>query len=117
MRFGLPIVGKDLWANRETVQDGVHGFLVKPSDKIPYLLPGEVPGWGGDDSDFLPFMKARDERVIKDLVKASSKLVESDILRKGMGAAGRKEVEEGRASIMKRNEALRRIYEEAAAPR
>jgi len=115
MRFGLPVVGKDLWANREIVQDGVQGFLVKPSEKVPYLLPGEVPGWGGDDSDFLKHMKVRDDRVIKDLVEASSKLVESAALRARMGAAGRKEIEDGGASIKKRNEALRRIYEEAAA--
>lgn len=114
MRFGLPVVGKDLWANSEIVQDGVHGFLVKPSDKIPYLLPGEVPGWGGDDSNFLQYMKFRDDRVIKDLVESLSKLVESDSLRKRMGEAGRKDVESGRASITKRNETLRRVYEEAA---
>jgi glycosyltransferase involved in cell wall biosynthesis len=114
MRFGLPVVGKDIWANRETVEDGVSGYLVKPSERVPYTLPGNVPNWGGDDTDFLEFMKVRDERVINDLVERLSRLVESESLRKKMGAAGRKEVEEGRASITKRNAALRRIYEEAA---
>ncbi len=114
MRFGLPVVGKDIWANRETVEDGVTGFLVKPSNRVPYLLPGEVPNWGGDDSDFLEFMKIRDDRVINDLVERQSRLIESETLRKKMGAAGKKEVEEGRASITRRNQALRRVYEEAA---
>jgi glycosyltransferase involved in cell wall biosynthesis len=114
MRFGLPVVGKDVWANRETVEDGVTGFLVEPSDRVPYLLPGEVPNWGGDDSDFLEFMKIRDDRVINDLVDRMSKLVESESLRKKMGAACRKEVEEGRASVKKRNEVLLRVYKEAA---
>ena len=114
MRFGLPVVGKDLWANRETIEDGVTGFLVKPSEKIPYLLPGNLPNWGGDDTDFLSYMKTRDDRVIGDLVERLSRLVESENLRKKMGAAGRKEVEEGRASIKNRNIMLRRIYEESA---
>lgn len=114
MRFGLPVVGKDIWANGEIVQDGVHGFLVEPSDRVPYLLPGMVPGWGGDDSDFLEHMKVRDDRVLRDLVEALSKLVESPSLRRSMGEAGRREVESGRASIAKRNAILRRVYEEAA---
>jgi glycosyltransferase involved in cell wall biosynthesis len=114
MRFGLPVVGKDIWANRETVEHGVTGFLVKPSDRVPYLLPGEVPNWGGDDSSFLEFMKIRDDRVISDLADRVSRLVESETLRKKMGAAGRKEVEEGRASIKTRNEVLLRVYNEAA---
>ena len=42
------------------------------------------------------------------------RLVESENLRERMGAAGRKEVEEGKASVSNRNAALRRIYEEAA---
>ena len=41
MRFGLPIVGKNIWANPEIVEDGVTGFLVEPSDKdYQYYLPG-----------------------------------------------------------------------------
>ena len=114
MRFGLPVVGKDIWANREIVENGVTGFLVKPSESVPYLLPGDVPNWGGDDSSFLDFMKQRDDRVITDLVEALSKLAESDNLRKKMGGAGKKVVEGGKASTAKRNTQLRRIYEEAS---
>ena len=114
MRFGLPVVGKDIWANREIVQDGVIGFLVKPSEKVPYLLPGEVPNWGGDDSFFLDFMKQKDERVVRDLVDALAKLAESESLRKRMGEAGKREVQGGKASTAKRNTQLRQIYEEAA---
>ena len=114
MKFGLPIVAKDIWANREVVEDGVTGFLVKPSDRVPYLLPGNVPNWGGDDTDFLEYMKVRDERVMEDIVESLTKLAESVSLRKKMGEAGRKEVEQGRASIVRRNAVLRRVYEEAS---
>jgi glycosyltransferase involved in cell wall biosynthesis len=114
MRFGLPIVGRDLWANNELVKDGVHGFLVKPSENVPYYLPGFVPNWSMDDGPFLPYMKKIDERVVADLVDRLARLVEDENLRKRMGDAGRKEVEEGQASVGRRNAALRRIYEESA---
>jgi glycosyltransferase involved in cell wall biosynthesis len=114
MRFGLPIVGKDLWSNRETVVDGVTGFLVEPSRRVPYLLPGEVPNWGGDDTPFVGFMRQRDDVVVASLVDRLSKLVDDPALRRRMGDAGRYEIETGKASIGRRNAQLRRIYEEAA---
>jgi glycosyltransferase involved in cell wall biosynthesis len=114
MRFGLPIVGKDIWANRELVEDGVTGFLVKPSEKVPYYLPGNVPNWSMDSGPFLKYMQMRDERVLSDLVDALASLVEKPSLRKKMGQEGKREVDEGRASIKRRNVQLRRIYEESA---
>ncbi len=114
MKFGLPIVGKNIWANSETVEDGVSGFLVKPSERIPYYLPGNVPNWSMDAGPFLRYMQARDDRVVLDLADRLEKLVNDPSLRRRMGEAGRREVESGRASIRRRNEQLRRIYEEAA---
>jgi len=114
MRFGLPVVTKDIWANREIIEDGVNGFLVKPSERVPYYLPGYVPNWSMDDGPFLPYMKMQDPRVIEDLVDRLVKLIESEGLRRKMGDAGKKEVEEGKASVKVRNAKLRRIYEEAA---
>jgi len=114
MRFGLPIVSKDIWANKETVEDGKTGFLVKPSEKIPYYLPGFVPNASMDEGPFLPYMKLRDDRVIADIVDRLARLVESESLRKRMGEAGKKEVEEGKFSIHTRNAQLKRIYEEAS---
>ncbi|MDH3366089.1 MAG: glycosyltransferase family 4 protein, partial [Thermoplasmata archaeon] len=114
MRFGLPVVTRDLWANGELVKNGVHGYLVKPSEKIPYYLPGNVPNWSMDDGPFLPYMKMIDDRVVDDFVNKLSTLVGSENTRKAMGAAGKREVEEGDASIGKRNAVYRRIYEESA---
>jgi len=114
MRFGLPVVGKDLWSNRETVTDGVTGYLVDPSRQVPYLLPGEVPNWGGDDTPFVEFMRRRDDAVVSALVDRLSKLVADEGLRRRMGDAGRKEVESGKLSIGRRNAQLTRIYEQAS---
>lgn len=114
MRFGLPVVSKDIWANSELVRDGETGFLVPPSEKIPYYLPGFVPNWSMDDGPFIEHMKSLDGRVVDDLVERVSRLVDSRALRERMGAAGRRVVEEGHASIGRRNAQLKRIYEESA---
>jgi glycosyltransferase involved in cell wall biosynthesis len=114
MRFGLPVVTKDIWANRELVEDGVTGFLVKPSEKVPYYLPGFVPNWSMDRGPFMAHMRHRDDRVLGDLAEKLGQLVEDESLRAKMGQEARRSVEEGRASIKKRNPRLRRIYEEAA---
>ena len=112
MRFGLPVVAKNIWANEEIVENGVSGYLVKPSVDVPYYLPGYIPNWSMDSGPFRSYMKKRDERVINDLVEALARLVESKNLREKMGEAGEREVEVGKASIPRRNLQLRRIYEE-----
>ncbi|MEM2839588.1 MAG: glycosyltransferase family 4 protein [Thermoplasmata archaeon] len=114
MRFGLPIVTKDIWANRETVEHEVNGLLVEPSRNIPYYLPGFIPNWSGDDGPFLKYMRLHDERVIEDIVLSVRRLVDDSSLRNRLGSTGKKMVEEGRFSIKQRNTQLRRIYEEAA---
>lgn len=114
MRFGLPVVAKDIWANGELVKDGETGFLVRPSERIPYYLPGNVPNWSMDRGPFIGHMKMRDDRVIDDLVSRLSDLVLDPGLRRRMGEAARAVVEEGRASVRRRNPRLREIYEEAA---
>jgi|GEM_PF-1404953 len=113
MRFGLPIVGKSIWANPEIVEDGVTGFLVEPSHGIPYYLPGFVPNWSMDSGPFLPYMKRRDDRVVSDLADRLERLVSEPSLRRSMGERGRKAVEMGRFSISNRNAHLRKVYEES----
>jgi len=113
MRFGLPVVAKDIWANRELVHDGVSGYLVRPSEKVPYYLPGYVPNWSMDRGPFISYMKMRDDRVIDDLASRLSDLVQDPGLRERMGQEARKVVEEGHASVKRRNPRLRTIYEEA----
>ena len=106
-------MGKSIWANPEIVEDGVTGFLVEPSDKIPYYLPGFVPNWSMDSGPFLPYMMRRDDRVVSELADRLERLVSEPSLRRSMGEKGRKAVEEGKFSISNRNARLRRIYEES----
>ncbi|MEW5748765.1 MAG: glycosyltransferase family 4 protein [Candidatus Thermoplasmatota archaeon] len=113
MRFGLPIVGKRIWANGEIVEDGVTGFLVEPSEGIPYYLPGFVPNWSMDSGPFLPHMRRRDDRVIMDLTDRLERLATEPSLRRSMGQRAREAVEDGPFSISKRNARLRKVYEES----
>ena len=113
MRFGLPVVGKDIWANHEIVEDGVTGFLVEPSQGIPYYLPGFVPNWSMDSGPFLPYMKRRDDKVVSDLADRLGRLVSEPSLRRSMGESGRSSVEDGKFSISNRNARLKKIYEES----
>lgn len=113
MRFGLPIVGKRIWANGEIVEDGVTGFLVDPSKDVPYYLPGFVPNWSMDSGPFLPHMRRRDDRVIGDLTDRLERLATEPSLRSSMGQKAREAVEEGQFTVSKRNARLKKVYEES----
>lgn len=56
-----------------------------------------------------------DHEVIEELVKSISRLIEDPQRRRQMGKAARYEIEFGRFTIEKRNEKLKRIFDEATA--
>ncbi len=92
MSFGLPIVTTNTFAKREIV--GKAGFLVE--------LPKDWKGY-----------KDMNEKLLNDLMEKTEILIKNKELRKKMGEKGRKRVQNGLFSIKRRNEKLRRIYEEA----
>jgi glycosyltransferase involved in cell wall biosynthesis len=113
MSYELPIVTTDVWGNRELVEDGRTGFLVPKSSLAPDFL-SDAP-WGHSRNNFDKVLKQIDPQMIEALVRKLSLLVENPELRHRMGRSGRIEVEEGRFSISRRNEALKRILDEATA--
>jgi glycosyltransferase involved in cell wall biosynthesis len=100
MSFGLPIVTVDAFARKEIVEDGKNGFVIdKP--KIE---------WDKDK----PVIKEKDrQRLIRNIIKKTSLLIENKKLRERIGKAGFKQVSQGKFSIKERNKKLRRIYKEA----
>jgi len=100
MSFGLPIVTVDAFARKEIVEDGKNGFVIgKPKMK-----------WRKG----APIIKERDrKRLIQNIIKKTSLLIENKKLREKMGKEGLKQVSQGKFSIKERNEKLRKIYEEA----
>jgi glycosyltransferase involved in cell wall biosynthesis len=114
MSYELPVITVDVWGNREFVEDGKTGFVVKKSERIEYYIGNFEPAWSTPQ-----FMKAIkktvDPRVVEELVEKASILIENKELRRRMGRAGRQEIEHGKFSLHKRNERLRRIFDEATA--
>lgn len=111
MSYELPVVATDIYAASERVIDGVTGFLIRSSECVPYYQDG------------LPFlaMTPRFQRAIRkiepkmvaDLVDKASLLIENETLRREMGKAGRREVEHGKFSIERRNDVLKKVFDEA----
>jgi glycosyltransferase involved in cell wall biosynthesis len=114
MSYELPVITTDVWANPEMVEDGKTGFLVKKSRKVQYYAENFIPIWSYlPDSRFMKSIKFIDPEVVKELVEKTSILIEDEELRRKMGKAGRQEIETGKLSIEKRNEKLKRIFDEA----
>jgi glycosyltransferase involved in cell wall biosynthesis len=106
-------VALDVWGNAEIVEHGVEGLLVKPQEHVPYLTPTGAPNWGHDEA-FVSAVERDTDRVASDLADALERLAKDPAMRRRMGEAARRKVVSGPLSIQARNEALRRVYEDAA---
>ena len=111
MSYELPIVTIDAWANPEIVEDGKTGFLVQKSRKVPYYIENLIPNF--DSPQFRKAIRNPDPEVVQGLVEKTSILIENTELRRRMGKAGRWEIEHGKFSVEKRNEKLKRLFDEA----
>lgn len=112
MSYELPIIATNVWGNSEIVKDGETGFLIKKSRKVPYYM--RTPkGLIYYTPAFLKAIRKTDPEVIKDLAKKTSMLIEDKELRRKMGRKARQEIETGEFSIKKRNEKLKKIFDDA----
>jgi len=111
MSVGLPLIGTDVFAIPEIIENGVNGFLIhsplSPFDKNFLRTPESLKTYrqriiAGDVPE-----------VTTQLIEKISILIEDDNLRKKMGRESYKMVESGKFSIKERNKKLKRIYEEA----
>lgn len=109
MAFGLPIVAINGWSMADFVEHGISGYLVKPSKNI--LVEESLPiDW---TPGFWEWRDKVDETVLDNMVKFISVLIEDGKLRGRLGKNAMSRIEEGDLSIKKRNEKLRKIYDEA----
>lgn len=113
MSFGLPVITTDLWANKEMVKDGVNGFLIRKSSRVPYFNRYFIPK--GGTSDILEAITEVDKEMVRELIEKASILIEDRDLRHKMSIAARREIETGKFSIKKRNEKLKKIFDESTA--
>jgi len=112
MSYELPIVTINEDANSEIVEDGKTGFVVRKSKYIPDY-DFTIEGAARNQERWKKATQMPDPDVVRELVEKTSILIEDEELRKRMGKAGRKEIEEGRFSIRRRNKKLRKIFDEA----
>jgi len=94
MSFGIPVVTIDGFARKEIVKDGKTGKVIELNKQLSDIE-----------------MKSPNEKIVKEIVKETSLLIDNEKLREKMSRNCLKEVEYGMFSIEKRNEKLRRIYE------
>ena len=97
LSYELPIVATDVAGNPEIVEDEKAGFLVPGRE----LKASDQP-WG----------RELDRELIQALCQKLSILIENPELRRRMGKEARRTAEE-KFSIEKRNEALKRVLDEA----
>lgn len=106
MSYEMPVVAVDSGCMTEAVRDGKTGFLIRPSEKVPDR-PREYHYFRQDTS------KRVRMDVVDGIIEKTAILIENKALCKRMGEEGRKEIENGKFSIEKRNRKLKRIFEEA----
>lgn len=113
MSYELPVITTDVWSNPEIVEDGKTGLIIKKSEKVPYYTRNFI--FNGGTPEFLKAIENTDPNVVQELVEKTRILIENKELRRQMGKAGRQEVEHGKFSIERRNDKLKRIFDEATA--
>jgi len=113
MSYELPVVAVNLYDIPEAVQDMKTGMLLTPPPNVPFYI------WNGAPNhyDRKLLQKIRQARpwMVNQIVEKVSLLIENSSLRRDIGRNARHLVERGKFSVKKRNEKLKRIFDEAIA--
>ena len=98
------MVTTDYYDNAEFVRDGVTGFVISHSKRLP--------AWEQTNAvDVLRYVGEADGRVVADLVAKTSLMIESPTLRARLGRAARAEAIAGRLSLEVKNRDLKVIFD------
>lgn len=111
MSYELPVVALDLYDVSEAIRDMKTGILLDPPPTTPCYTWNGAPNHY--DSDFLRKIRQLRQPMVNQIVDKSSLLIEEDSLRSKIGRNARKLVEQGEFSVKRRNEKLKRIFDEA----
>jgi len=114
MSYELPVIITDVFANSEVVENGKTGFVIsRAKTGVYYYREDFIGDTGRPESQFAKLPP--DTTIVQNLVNQTTILIENKEMRRQMGKAGRWEVEHGKFSIERRNEKLKRIFDEATA--
>lgn len=112
MSTGLPLIGTDVFAIPEIIEDGVNGFLVK-APMTPYK-ENYLRKNSEEVNNYLnKVVYGEFPDLVNDLVKKLLILIESPDIRYRMSLKNYDVVKKGKFSIIARNNKLKRIYNEA----
>lgn len=114
MSYELPVITTSVWANPEMVADGITGLLINESRRVPYYVDDSIPNWNYlPGSPFMKAIESVDPVMVDELVEKTRTLIENPDVRRKMGRAGRRQIETGIFSFGKRNEKLKRVFDDA----
>ncbi len=113
MSYELPIVMTDVWSAPELLEDGRTGILMHHPTAHTFS-DGYVVHF--DSPAYRRVLATVSPELVQQTVEKVSLLIEDPELRRRIGRAARREVEEGKFSIQRRNATLKRVLDEATAP-
>lgn len=111
MSYELPVIAVSLYDIPEAVQDMKTGILLKPPPNVPYYTWNGAPNHY--DWQLLRGIRRSRAWLVSRIVEKASLLIEDVTLRTRLGREARQSVEQGEFSIKKRNQKLKRIFDEA----
>jgi len=113
MSYELPVVAVNLYDIPEAVQNMKTGILLNPPLNAPFYLWNDAPNHYAREL----LQKIRQARpwMVNQIVEKTSLLIENNSLRESIGRNARRLVEEGEFCIKRRNEKLKKIFDEAIA--
>lgn len=113
MSYELPVIAINLYDVSEAIQDMKTGILLNAPPKVPFYIWNGAPNHY--DRQLIQKIRQSGSWMTKQIVDKVSFLIENGHLRRRIGQDARHLVEEGEFSAKKRNEKLKRIFDEAIA--
>jgi len=110
MSYELPVITLNLYDIPEAVEDMKTGILIPPPP-IPYYIWNGAPNHY--DRKLLFGIRHHRQWLVNQIVEKTSLLIENDSLRRRIGREARRSIEDGEFSIKKRNEKMKKIFDEA----
>ena len=112
MSCGLPLIGTNVFAIPEIIEDGKNGFLVE--NPISPFKEDYSRKSREEVAHYLNMIATREfPRLTQSLKEAIQILAEDESLRRTMGKRSEAEVREGKFSVARHKGQLKRIYDEA----
>ncbi len=112
MSYELPIVMTDAWSAPELIDNGRTGILIHHPTAHTFT-DGFVVHF--DSREYRRVLSTVNPELVRGVVESVTRLIEDPELRRRLGREARHEVEVGRFSRKQRNEALKRVLDEATA--